>query len=315
MGEGRHARFSVSSGGVRARAVAFGCEGKVTSDPALPHDATFKLERNAWNGAVEPRLVLRHAQACAPRPVGALPVSGGYLDEVLAEVDADLCPPDAATRDRGVPRRAIVDCRGHSPLSVLADAVSGGEPVLALCADVTRRLAGLRERVGGFTLASYAQLESDPAPALAHPHVVALDPPCGPVADRLLRAGEGIAWLAWGEAERRFAQQMHEHEYGLRTSLIVLYRALRACGRAAGSDLERLLRGDGTPGRSPRLAGRLVRVLSELELARLDRDPPALAILGHTPTALDRSVAFRFYSQVYEDGQRYLNSANLRAGA
>jgi single-stranded-DNA-specific exonuclease len=315
MGEGRHARFSVSSGGVRARAVAFGCEGKVTSDPALPHDATFKLERNAWNGAVEPRLVLRHAQACAPRPVGALPVSGGYLDEVLAEVDADLCPPDAATRDRGVPRRAIVDCRGHSPLSVLADAVSGGEPVLALCADVTRRLAGLRERVGGFTLASYAQLESDPAPAFAHPHVVALDPPCGPVADRLLRAGEGIAWLAWGEAERRFAQQMHEHEYGLRTSLIVLYRALRACGRAAGSDLERLLRGDGTPGRSPRLAGRLVRVLSELELARLDRDPPALAILGHTPTALDRSVAFRFYSQVYEDGQRYLNSANLRAGA
>jgi single-stranded-DNA-specific exonuclease len=315
MGEGRHARFSVSSGGVRARAVAFGCEGKVTSDPALPHDATFKLERNAWNGAVEPRLVLRHAQACAPRPVGALPVSGGYLDEVLAEVDADLCPPDAATRDRGVPRRAIVDCRGHSPLSVLADAVSGGEPVLALCADVTRRLAGLRERVGGFTLASYAQLESDPAPALAHPHVVALDPPCSPVADRLLRAGEGIAWLAWGEAERRFAQQMHEHEYGLRTSLIVLYRALRACGRAAGSDFERLLRGDGTPGRSPRLAGRLVRVLSELELARLDRDPPALAILGHTPTALDRSVAFRFYSQVYEDGQRYLNSANLRAGA
>jgi hypothetical protein len=186
--------------------------------------------------------------------------------------------------------------------------------VLALCADVARRLGGLRERVGGFTLASYAQLEHDPAPALTHRYLVALDPPSDPAAERLLRAGDGIAWLAWGEAELRFARQIHEHEYSLRSSLVALYRTLRSCGRAAGPDLERLLR-DGVPGRSPRLAGRLVRVLSELELAQLDRDPPALAILGHTPTALDRSTAFRFYSQVYEEGHRYLNSANLRAGA
>jgi hypothetical protein len=55
-------------------------------------------------------------------------------------------------------------------------------------------------------------------------------------------------------------------------------------------------------------------VLSELELVELIRDPPVLAILDHAPTALDRSPSFRFYSQVYEEGQRYLNSANLRAG-
>ncbi|MGH2872722.1 MAG: single-stranded-DNA-specific exonuclease RecJ, partial [Solirubrobacteraceae bacterium] len=61
MGEGRHARFTVNSGGVRARAVAFGCEGRVGDGPELPHDATFRLERNCFNGAVEPRLVLRHA--------------------------------------------------------------------------------------------------------------------------------------------------------------------------------------------------------------------------------------------------------------
>jgi hypothetical protein len=58
-----------------------------------------------------------------------------------------------------------------------------------------------------------------------------------------------------------------------------------------------------------------VRVLSELELVELVRDPPALAILDHAPTALDRSPAFRFYSEVYEEGKRYLNSAKLRAGA
>ncbi len=325
MGEGRHARFSVTAGGVRARAVAFGCDGHVTDDPARPLDATFKLERNAWNGAVEPRLVLRHAQPCAPDPIALLSAPEDYLESVLAEVDATLGEAPATVPAggnagarvgaRAGATRTVLDCRGHSPLAVLADAVAGGEPVLAVCADVSRRLPGLRERVGGFTLASYGELERDISRALAHPWVVALDPPTGAAGDRALRAGEGIASLAWGQPELRFAEQMHEREYSLRDSLVSVYRALRSRERAAGTDLERLLRGDGPYGRSARLAGRLVRVLSELELVGLARDPPGLAILGHTPTALDRSAAFRFYSEVYEEGKRYLNSANHRAGA
>ena len=314
MGEGRHARFSVSSGGVRARAVAFGCDGTVTDDPRRPLDATFRLERNAWNGAVEPRLVLRHAQPCAPAPIDVLPTPHRYLDAVLAEVDAALTPDTGALPELGA-ARVVVDCCGHSPLAVLVDAVAGGEPVLALCADVPRRLRGLRERVGGFALAAYAELERDPSPALAYAHVVALDPPTGPAGERALRRGHGIVTLAWGEPELRFARQLHEHEFALRDALVSLYRGLRARERAQGLELERLLRGDSAAGRSARLAGRLVRVLSELELVRLERDPPALAILNHMPTELHRSAAFRFYSQVYEDGQRYLNSENHRVGA
>ena len=145
--------------------------------------------------------------------------------------------------------------------------------------------------------------------------MVALDPPAGPGGERALRSGEGIASLAWGEPEVRFARQLLEHEYALRDALVSVFRGLRASERAEGPELERLLRGDGAPGRSARLAGRLVRVLSELALVRLERDPPSLAILDHAPTELQRSAAFRFYSQVYEDGQRYLNSANHRAGA
>jgi single-stranded-DNA-specific exonuclease len=340
MGEGRHARFSVISGGVRARAVAFGCDGHVTDDAAQPLDATFRLERNAWNGAVEPRLVLRHAQPCAPAAIELLgDGDAAYLEAALAEVDAVLggsasgslpslsaplvpsapSAPFAPASPAGAGEvRTVVDCRGHSPLAVLVDAVAGGGArgrVLALCADVSRRLPGLSERVGGFTLAAYGELEADPDAALAFAHVVALDPPTGAAGDRALRAGAGIATLAWGEPEMRFAEQMLEHEYGLRASLISLYRALRACGRAGDAELEQLLRGDGSHGRSARLAGRLVRVLSELQLAELVRDPPALAILDHAPTALDRSPSFRFYSQLYEEGKRYLNSANHRAGA
>jgi hypothetical protein len=108
---------------------------------------------------------------------------------------------------------------------------------------------------------------------------------------------------------------MHELEYGLRASLVAFYRALRDRQRAAGEELERLLRGDGPHGRSVYLAGRLVRVLAELELVSLDRDLPALAIAGRAPTALERSPSYRVYAQRYEDGRRFLSNANQRPSA
>ncbi len=308
MGEGRHARFTVSSGGARARAVAFGCDGRVADDPAQPLDATFRLERNAYNGAVEPRLVLRQAQPCAPAPIELLAPAGDYLSAVLAELEAGV-GEDAPAAAAGA-GRTVIDRRGHSPLAVLVDAMATGAPVLAVCADVPRRLHGLRARVGGFALASYAELEGRAARAAGFSRLVALDPPTDASSAALLRAGAGVTLLAWGPAELRFAEQMHELEYGLRASLVAFYRALRDRERAAGEELERLLRGDGSHGRSARLAGRLIRVLAELELVSLDRDLPALAIAGRAPTALERSPSFRVYAQRYEDGKRYLSSAN-----
>jgi single-stranded-DNA-specific exonuclease len=309
MGEGRHARFEVSSGGARARAVAFGCEGRLTADPEVPRDATFKLERNVWNGAVEPRLVLRHEQPCAPDPIWTLGEPPDFLAGVLSLL-ADSCPPGADCPDAPM-RRTVIDRRGQSPLAVLADAVSAGGEVLAVCASVPRRLEGLAARTGGFALSAYATLERDPDLALHFTHVVALDPPPDEPESRLLRVGVGFTHLSWGEPELRFAQQMHEFEFGLRTSLVALYRALRDRKRAVGEELGHLLRGEGPHGRSASLAARLVRVLSELELVSLDRDLPALTIAGGAPTALDRSPSYRVYAKRYEDGKRYLSSANL----
>jgi len=62
MGEGRHARFRLEADGVHARAVAFGCDGRLDVAEGEPVDATFALEVNEWRGVSEPRLVLRHAQ-------------------------------------------------------------------------------------------------------------------------------------------------------------------------------------------------------------------------------------------------------------
>jgi single-stranded-DNA-specific exonuclease len=62
MGEGKHARFQLEDGGAHARAVAFGCDGRLPVGEGEPVDATFTLEVNEWRGVSEPRLVLRHAQ-------------------------------------------------------------------------------------------------------------------------------------------------------------------------------------------------------------------------------------------------------------
>jgi single-stranded-DNA-specific exonuclease len=311
LGDGRHARFTVRSGGAGASAVAFGCDGKVPgADGAEPVDASFRLERNAWRGVVEPRLILRQATGCAPAPIEVLGEPGDYVSAAFEELERDL--GDGAGAGAGQAVRTILDRRGESPLAVLADARAARGGVLAVCSEVSRRLPGLAQRTGGFTLIAHESLASAPALLDHYEQVVVLDPPGSPGADAVVRRGAGYTHLAWSEAELRFAQQMHELEYGLRTSLVALYRALRERQRVAGEELERLLRGDASHARPARLAGRLVRVLAELELVSLDRDLPALALAGAQPTQLERSPAYRVYTRRYEDGQRFLSRAQPR---
>ena len=339
--EGRHARFTVESGGVRCRAVSFGCDGRLPVAEGEPADVVFRLERNEWNGAVEPRLLLRHAEPSVPAPIevlGADPAApAAWLAAVFAEVDrlrasggapapvaspptfpalagpaasvVDSVAPPLEGAEAPLPRR-LLDRRGEGGAAVLADLVLGGERVLAVCADVPRRLAGLQARVGGFALCSHAALERDPALAAGFDHLVVLDPPALPEQEARLRAGSrtganSFAHLTWGDAELRFAVQIHESEYGIRASLVPLYRVLRDRGGAAGEELGRLLRGDGH-GRSAALAARLVAVLEELGLVSLDRELQALRVLEAERTALDRSAIHRAATARYEDGQRFL---------
>jgi single-stranded-DNA-specific exonuclease len=204
----------------------------------------------------------------------------------------------------------VLDRRGESPLAVLADALSAAGPVLAVCADIPRRFGGLRDRSGGYALTSYDALVRRPGLADGVGSVVALDPPASPAAAASLRAGSGFTHLAWGDAELRFAQQINELEYGLRASLATIYRTVRQRERVAGEELELLLRGNGPHSRPARVAGRVIRVLAELELVSLDRDLPALTLAGSNPTELEHSPSFRVYVQRYEDGRRFLSSVN-----
>src|SRR5215211_312850 len=387
MGEGRHVSFTLAAGGARSRCVAFGRGSSLPAAPGEPVDAAVRLEINRYNGAVEPRLVLRHAQPARPAPIQIVG-EPAFGDAVRAELTRDLAawPPVtvmrlagpsgewAAPGGDGVPvssraatappiddlrgvgdglglreGRAVLDVRGTGIAGLLGDLVAAGAPVLAVTAHAHQRAAALRDRVGGFAVTTWAALEADPAIAAAYAQVVAVDPPphahVRALAEEL--PGDGWTHLAWGGAELELARRVLAWELDLRPQLADLYRALRAATTSppssartspspaattsppstattnapsaasssaapssaalAGERLDAVLRGSGAQPRSGALAGRLLRVLAEVDLIALDH--ATLAVDVPPPgerRELERSPAFRAYAERLRDGLAYL---------
>ena len=313
MGEGRHVAFSLSAGGARSRCVAFGAGSRLPAEPGEPVDAAVRLEANRYNGSVEPRLVLRHARPAARRDIEVIG-EPQWRDGVFAELDRDL---DRPPHRREVGERSLRDRRDSGVAGLLGDLTGSGESVLVLAAHAGHRARGMGDRLGGFAVASWSAIEDRPELAAPYDHVVALDPPAGAQGRASLEHLPGTGWthLAWGQAELGFARRIHEWDYALREPLVTVYRALREARTVTGEGCEALLSGPGPQPRTPALAGRLARVLSELGLAALDRDGPGLAVAEPAErTSLECSAAFRAYQQCLEDGLAWLTTS-VRAAA
>ncbi|HWT91862.1 MAG TPA: single-stranded-DNA-specific exonuclease RecJ [Solirubrobacteraceae bacterium] len=305
----QHLRFTVEAGGVRARAVAFSCDGKLPCDADGPVDAAFALELNEFQGAVEPRLVLRAASPTQAPPI-ALIGEDPFLDAALAEFDAPLPDDDAATREPELDPAAR-DRRDGGLAGTIGALVHSGERVLVVAAHAQLRARHLDGLLGGFDLTSHAALRRDPQVAAAYDHVVLLDPPAHDVAH--LGADGPFVHLAWGRPEVDFSLSIHERERDLRTPLTAIYRSLRATGGAAGEELEAALRED-DPQRTPAVAGRALRVLVELGLVHLDRERRSATVPAAERTELERSDAYRAYSGGGESAWRAPNSRSTPQG-
>ena len=302
MGEsGRHVSFRLSAGGARARGVRFG-EGASLPDGSV--DAAVRLEVNAWNGSVEPRVVLRRVRRCEDG-IERVGEPASFKAGVLAELEANLAGSLPETGSD--PTRLVRDVRGAGVAGTIADLVATGEPVLVVCAHAGQRARALAGRVGGFALTDWA---AAPEVAGGYAHVVALDP--SPFNAENALPGDGYTHLAWGEPELRFAQAIHEWEYTLLEPLRGLYRRLRE-RECRGPDAEALLRGDGPQPRTPVLAGRLVRVLREVELVSLDA--PALHLRPNARSRVDieASPAYVVYRRRLQEGLACLTSATPKA--
>ncbi|MFT3862648.1 MAG: single-stranded-DNA-specific exonuclease RecJ [Solirubrobacterales bacterium] len=150
--EGKHSRFSLHSGSHRALGVAFG-RSSLGVDDGEVLDAAVRLEVNHWNGAIEPRVVLREVYPldAAPEPISAHRCECGEA-EWWARFEAELARDLGVERNSvigreslhahagGSPRHVVKDA-GSSPTATIAELVSSGAGVLAVAADASRRAA------------------------------------------------------------------------------------------------------------------------------------------------------------------------------
>jgi single-stranded-DNA-specific exonuclease len=167
---------------------------------------------------------------------------------------------------------------------------------------------------------SWRALERDPALAAPFAHVVALDPPLGAGADAPTAALDPLAaaaaalagahgatvHLAWGEEEGRFALAVLEATCALRAPAAALYRALRD-GRALGDAL--------AAAGPPAVAGRALRVLTEIGVVALDRAALAVGLPPAQRTDLERSAAFRAAAARLAAGRAQIGGRETAAAA
>jgi single-stranded-DNA-specific exonuclease len=309
MGEGKHTRFSLHSGSHRALGVAFGRSRLGVGDDD-PVDAAIRLEVNHWNGAVEPRVVLRELYPWEASGNGADDDAAGWWlrfeAELAAPLDEDALEDEGDPPAEGPERRTV---RGpNSPAATVFELLSSGASVLALVADVSRRAALARD---GLALADYADLEREPDFARGFAHVVLVDPPPSARLERLAsRPCEDGGFLhpAWGEAEHRFALTVLEARHAQRRGVAAMFRDLRDAGEVSGEELRKALVGGGSHPRAPEAAARCFRVLAELNLVRGAPEGGAgtVGVVSSEGTELERSAAYRAYSARYEEGKRYL---------
>jgi single-stranded-DNA-specific exonuclease len=186
--EGKHSRFSLHSGSHRALGVAFGRTSFGVDDDDML-DAAVRLEVNHWNGAVEPRVVLREVYRLdeAPDAVSPHPCKCGEAEwwaRFEAELARDLTAQgNAVERNRriGTERlhsspdgsRRLVESHGSSVTATIAELVSSGAGVLAVAADASRRAAlangatGLARFNGGAALIACSRCGEDAVKGLA----------------------------------------------------------------------------------------------------------------------------------------------------
>ncbi len=334
MGEdAQHCRFTVSSGGSRAAAVGFRTTASaVAAAGPEPLNVAVRLERREWRGVVEPRLVLR--AVCPPRPgrCRVLEPAGGLFAAIERELGADPRSWWAGETVGAADRRGLRDRRGQGFAGVVGELLAAGVRPLLVCADTSRRQAGLERLVAGLAdgacgagglpeggelaITSWDSLAAEPDLGAGFDHLVAVDPPPGPAGERLLAmagatGGAGLAHLAWGPAEEAFALVVAEAELDLRAPLTRLYGELRDTPDATGEALARVLRGSGRHPRSAALCARLVRVLVDLGLVRWEREgvEARCLVLEGVRASLERSHAHRAYLARLAEASRHLASS------
>ncbi|HEX6153083.1 MAG TPA: single-stranded-DNA-specific exonuclease RecJ [Solirubrobacterales bacterium] len=259
---------------------------------------------------------------------------------------AKTVPGEPFLRTREAGRRLV---GGNAPATVaIAELVSSGAGVLAVSADASRRatlangatglarfnggaaliachrcdgeeIARLRGRAeSGLALTDFGALEREPELAGSFEHVVLVDPPRNELDE--LRVGlpcsegpSGFLHVLWTEAEREFAGKVLGEQWPTREGVSVTYRALRQVGDCRGRRLRDALAGSGSHPLCPEASARRFRVLRELGLLQGSPEGGSgvVRVVSSVRTDLQRSAAFRAYSERLSEAQQFLARPKL----
>jgi hypothetical protein len=226
----------------------------------------------------------------------------------------------------------------------LAELISSGEPVLAICADAARRAklassAADPRRFGaavpriaccrcgadsldaalaeppeaGLVLVDWTVVALRPEAVRRFRHVVVIDPAPSEALEGLAWATEvgGYVHLAWGPVELELTERLLGREWDLRGAIAEIWRALaESQGEVDGATLRTALEGASEYPRTPETAARCVRVLSELGLCEWqpDRAARALRVLSSERTDLGRSRAYGACLARHQEAIRFLQA-------
>jgi single-stranded-DNA-specific exonuclease len=279
----RHMQYRVRCDGTSCQAIHFNYDGLGEVGEPGRYDVPLSLSKNEYNGAVsaqvEVKALHRLAEAgsdLCPGPCG-LECAGRLRGTALwhelldgpscAAADAGAVAQQAEALREARRNGRLRDRRGRPAASALATLVAGGEQVLVLVGDVSRRrpllsdvLSPQLERRAAYVQAACAQrlaeaLGSDvvmssydvvaarPQAFAAFAHVALLDPP---PTRRLLAAvatAAPQAWVhaLWGSSEVTFALQVAAAELDLDPVMRRAWRALEAGGGLFDDALEQEL--------------------------------------------------------------------------
>lgn len=264
IGDGKHAKFSLNSGGHRAAGISFGRTsfGVGEQDPV---DVAAELSVNHWNGSVEPQMRLEEVFPVAADL--AEPLSSCATEEWWQRFDAALSDDSRLSADPGEAldpteppgqqpgARRLVTSEGLPGVRI-ADLVSSGESLAIGTIDAQRRwydlggaaglgrfsseqtVAGLWQGSpasevvefsgvpGGVLLFEYPLLEIHPQLTSGYQNVATLDPVAAERARDCLLSGEGLLHDLAGPDEFAFCERAISHRYEMTSELRDLFRQL-----------------------------------------------------------------------------------------
>ena len=353
--EGKHSRFQLESGAGRALGVAFGMNGEITRREDEAVDVSIELEVDRWNGAEQPRVVVRELYplqsgereggSCGEGCPGDDSGWWARVDRELASLDSGRAGPLLDVRGPEGSRREVIDRTGGAAVASLAELISSGEAVLAICADAgrrsrlassaadPRRFGAALPRVAccrcgdaaldralaeppaaGLVLTDWTALALRPESARSFRHLVLIDPPPSQALEGLATAAASpgaYLHLCWGAAELELTERLLSRDLELRGAVAEIWRGLReAGGEVRGAALREVLEGDAGYPRAPEVAARCLRVLAEVDLAEWtgDRVAGSLRVLSSEKTDLGRSRAYGGCLARYQEAVRFLRS-------